>query len=85
MGAAGSLTTTLPAAVKPVITTRWPAVELIGAPSSPPLPKEIEAASGMPAWMNRSAPRRLASRVTKALPVRLAAYAVLKGQLPVPL
>ena len=56
----------------------------IGAPVSWPRENEIEAASGMPAAMNRSASRRSESRVTKASPVRFAAYAVLKAQLPAP-
>ena len=57
----------------------------IGAPSSSPEPNEIDATSGMPAAMNRSASRRLRSRVTNAgPPASGAAYAVLNGQLPVP-
>ena len=59
-------------------------VEEIGAPSSSPLPNAIDATSGMPAAMNSSASLRLRSRVTNACPVRVAAYAVLNGQLPVP-
>ncbi len=56
----------------------------IGAPVSSPLPNEIDATSGMPASMNSSASRSDRSRVTKAWPASGAAYAVLKGQLPVP-
>ena len=83
--AAGSLTTTSPFRRKPTITSRWPLVEEIGAPSSSPGPNDTEATSGIPAAMNRSAWRRLRSRVTNAgPPVRPPAYAVLNGQLPVP-
>jgi hypothetical protein len=82
--AAGSLTTTSPVEVKPTITTRWPAVALIGAPVRPPRAKEIEAMTGMPARMNSSASASERRRVTNAWPVRFAAYAVLNGQFPVP-
>ena len=58
--------------------------EETGAPVSSPGPHEIDATSGMPAATNDSASRSERSRVTKAWPASGAAYAVLKGQLPVP-
>ena len=70
--------------MKPTITTRCPFEAEIGAPSSSPEPNAIDATTGMPASMNSPASRRLRRRVTNAWPVRVAAYAVLNGQLPVP-
>ena len=70
--------------MKPTTTIRWPLDALIGAPVSWPRSKAIEMTTGMPAATSTSASRMLRRRVTKADPVWRAAYAVLKGQLPVP-
>ena len=81
--AAGSLTTTSPEAVKPTITSRWPAVEEIGAPCE--LPRRTTPTRS-PGCRRRERPASDSerSRVTKACSPREAAYAVLNGQLPVP-
>ena len=65
--AAGSLTITFPAAVKPRIASRWPELAGMGVPVSRPLFQDMLAMTGTPLAIHRSTCSSEEKRLTEAL------------------